>query len=81
MDWCHAGRVDNSDSRVQQRQRRDFARRSFTPTFTGKEHAEAALPYIARLDQSASTQRAEQERPEPVIIVVTIRIRFDDRVR
>src|SRR5439155_1630101 len=44
-------------------------------------HAEAAIPDISRLYYSAPAQRAKQKRSQPIVVVIAIRIRFDDRVR
>src|SRR5437867_8128480 len=38
-------------------------------------------PDISRLYYSAPAQRAKQKRPQPIVVVIAIRIRFDDRVR
>src|SRR5262249_28169615 len=70
----------DSDSCIQQRERGNFPRRTFAPTLAGQDHSEFALANIARLDQSPIAQRPQNEITEPVIVVITVRVGFDDRV-
>ena len=46
-----------------------------------RQHAEAALPDISRLNKAAVSERTQNQRTQPVVVVVAIGIGFDNRVR
>ena len=55
MDRRNARGEDDSDSGIEQRQGRDLARGTLTPTLAGQDHAKIALSNITRVDHSATT--------------------------